>query len=59
VRRAEEMREAAATVADAGIDPWMSEACARHQDWAAKLTQALHQPDLEHTLDAIRSEIRC
>ncbi|HSD70175.1 MAG TPA: DUF1932 domain-containing protein, partial [Woeseiaceae bacterium] len=31
-RRAEEMREVAATVRSTGLDAWMSEACAKHQD---------------------------
>jgi 3-hydroxyisobutyrate dehydrogenase-like beta-hydroxyacid dehydrogenase len=34
VRRAEEMREAARTVAAAGLTPWMSEAAAERQAWA-------------------------
>jgi 3-hydroxyisobutyrate dehydrogenase-like beta-hydroxyacid dehydrogenase len=34
-RRAEEMREAARTVGEAGVEPLMSAACARRQDWAA------------------------
>ncbi|MEM9879172.1 MAG: DUF1932 domain-containing protein [Pseudomonadota bacterium] len=33
-RRGEEMREVAKTIADAGIAPLMSEACAQRQDWA-------------------------
>lgn len=37
-RRAAEMCEAAATVAGAGIEPWMSEACARRQAWGAEIT---------------------
>lgn len=35
VRRAEEMEEAAATVADAGITPWMAQATVERQRWAA------------------------
>jgi len=34
-RRAEEIREAARTVASAGLRPWMSEATVKRQDWAA------------------------
>ncbi len=34
-RRAAEMREVAKTVDEAGLTPWMSEACAQRQDWAA------------------------
>lgn len=41
-RRAEEMREAAVAVAEAGIEPLMSLACAARQDWAAA-----HQPGRE------------
>jgi 3-hydroxyisobutyrate dehydrogenase-like beta-hydroxyacid dehydrogenase/predicted TIM-barrel fold metal-dependent hydrolase len=35
-RRAEEMREVATTVGEAGIDPLMSTAIAARQDWAAR-----------------------
>ena len=56
VRRAEEMREAAATVAQAGIAPLMSEACARRQDWLAQHAAALHHKNLGQMLDAIRLE---
>ena len=61
-RRAEEMREAAAAVAEAGVEPLMSLACAARQDWAAA-----HQPGrepagladrLDMVLDAIRAEPR-
>ena len=34
-RRAEEMREVARTVAEAGFEPRMSSACAEWQEWAA------------------------
>lgn len=36
-RRAEEMREAANTVREAGFEPWMSAASAEKQDWIAAL----------------------
>jgi len=39
-RRAEEMREAAVTVRDAGFEPWMPAAAAEKQDWVAALTQS-------------------
>jgi 3-hydroxyisobutyrate dehydrogenase-like beta-hydroxyacid dehydrogenase len=55
-RRAEEMREAAATVAQAGIEPLMSQACARRQDWSAQHAAALQYENLEEMLDAIRTE---
>lgn len=39
-RRAEEMREAATTVREAGFDPWMSAATADKQAWIAALTRS-------------------
>lgn len=54
-RRAEEMREAVATVADAGVEPLMAEATARRQDIAGLLTDAVHD-DLRPMLDALLSE---
>jgi 3-hydroxyisobutyrate dehydrogenase-like beta-hydroxyacid dehydrogenase len=51
-RRAEEMREAARTVEEAGVAPLMSEAIARRQDWAADYKGAL-SPDLAAMLDAV------
>jgi len=52
-RRAEEMREAAHTVADAGLDPLMSLACAARQEWAAG--RRLQQPPaaIAELLDAV------
>lgn len=52
-RRAEEMREVARTVADAGLSPWMSEACAERQDWAARHAAALTHEPLGDMLDAV------
>ncbi len=57
VRRAEEMQQVAATVADAGLDPWMSKATLRRQNWAAQFTEALGRAELEDLLDAIRSKL--
>lgn len=37
-RRAEEMREAAKAVREAGFNPWMASAAAEKQDWMAKLS---------------------
>jgi 3-hydroxyisobutyrate dehydrogenase-like beta-hydroxyacid dehydrogenase len=37
IRRAEEMDEAAATVAEAGVQPLMSRATARRQEWSGRL----------------------
>jgi 3-hydroxyisobutyrate dehydrogenase-like beta-hydroxyacid dehydrogenase len=51
-RRAEEMREAARTVAEAGVAPLMSDAIAKRQAWAADYRGAL-SPDLTAMLDAI------
>jgi len=36
-RRAEEMREAAVTVREAGLEPWIAVASAERQDWVADL----------------------
>lgn len=52
-RRAEEMREAARTVCDAGIDPWMSLACAERQAWAASRTATRQPATLAEALDAL------
>ena len=52
-RRAEEMREVARTVEEAGFEPWMSRASAQRQDWAAQFRdEAAHEP-LEAMLDAV------
>jgi 3-hydroxyisobutyrate dehydrogenase-like beta-hydroxyacid dehydrogenase len=57
-RRAEEMREAAATVAEAGIAPFMSTATAERQDFTAAHKAALaHSGDLGKMLDAILKDI--
>jgi 3-hydroxyisobutyrate dehydrogenase-like beta-hydroxyacid dehydrogenase len=57
VRRAEELREAAVTVAGAGIEPVMAEAIARRQDWAAARRPADLGSDLAPLLDAIRAQL--
>jgi len=51
-RRAEEMREAARTVEEAGVPAPMSHAIAERQDWAAEHRAAL-SPDLLTMLDAV------
>jgi 3-hydroxyisobutyrate dehydrogenase-like beta-hydroxyacid dehydrogenase len=51
-RRAEEMREAARTVGEAGLTPHMSSACAVWQDWAAAHAQ-FQADDLPKLLDGI------
>lgn len=57
VRRAEEMREAARTAAEAGLEPLMSEACARRQAWAPRFASALGRPGLAPMLGAILDQI--
>jgi hypothetical protein len=54
-RRAEEMREVAATVFDAGLEPVLSRQIAQRQDWAADKGAlisgaALRPPDLDKIL---------
>ncbi len=57
VRRAEEMREVANTVADSGQTPWMSSACVERQDWAPQFTEALQYEDLHDMLTAMRAHM--
>jgi 3-hydroxyisobutyrate dehydrogenase-like beta-hydroxyacid dehydrogenase len=57
-RRAEEMREAAETVAVAGLEPLMSEACVAHHDWAARFPAALEENDLRRMLDHVRTAMQ-
>lgn len=52
-RRAEEMREVAQTVENAGLAPHMSAACAERQDWAAQFKSSADQHSLEAMLDDI------
>jgi 3-hydroxyisobutyrate dehydrogenase-like beta-hydroxyacid dehydrogenase len=52
-RRAEEMREVATTVAEAGIDPLMSAAIAARQDWAAQHAAAARLEPLTELLDTV------
>ena len=52
-RRAEEMREAARTVSDAGVEPLMSSATAQRQDWAAAYAAAAAIETLAPMLDAV------
>ncbi|HEX5007620.1 MAG TPA: DUF1932 domain-containing protein [Hyphomonadaceae bacterium] len=53
-RRAEEMREVARTIAEAGLEPHMSSAAAGRQAWAPQFASALSEQDLGDMLDAIR-----
>ena len=60
VRRAEEVREVAVTVRDAGVEPWLSAPTAVRQDWAAAIGRALprvtrDEADLPTLLDAMRT----
>jgi 3-hydroxyisobutyrate dehydrogenase-like beta-hydroxyacid dehydrogenase len=50
-RRAEEMREAARTVAEAGLEPWMSRGSVERQQWAAGHAAALAEEELSAMLD--------
>jgi 3-hydroxyisobutyrate dehydrogenase-like beta-hydroxyacid dehydrogenase len=50
-RRAEEMREVARTVAEAGLDPWMSRGGVERQQWAAAHAEALSHEALTDMLD--------
>jgi 3-hydroxyisobutyrate dehydrogenase-like beta-hydroxyacid dehydrogenase len=50
-RRAEEMREAVRTVAEAGLEPWMSEGIVERQEWAARHATALCADTLADMLD--------
>jgi 3-hydroxyisobutyrate dehydrogenase-like beta-hydroxyacid dehydrogenase len=54
-RRAEEMREVAQTVAEAGIAPLMTKACVERQDWAAHYKDAMAS-DLDTMLDAVLAQ---
>jgi hypothetical protein len=56
-RRAEEMREVARTVSDAGLEPAMSAAAARRHDWAAARAAAAGLEPLETMLDALLASI--
>lgn len=57
VRRAEEMREVARTVQEAGIAPHMSRGCVERQEWAAAFRPALQHMELNPMLDAILDQI--
>jgi len=57
-RRAEEMREVARTVSEAGLQPYMSAACAERQDWAAGFREAASMEELDAMLDAVLSRAK-
>lgn len=52
-RRAEEMREVAQTVSDAGLTPLLSSATAERQDWSAARKSALDAETLPEMLDRL------
>jgi 3-hydroxyisobutyrate dehydrogenase-like beta-hydroxyacid dehydrogenase len=54
-RRAEEMREAVRTVAEAGFEPWMSRGCVERQEWAAAYAEAQRHEALSGMLDELLS----
>ena len=56
-RRAEEMREAALAVSEAGIEPLMSLACAARQDWAAAHRAGSEPGGLTERLDAVLASL--
>lgn len=59
-RRADEMAEAAATLRQAGVEPWLAEATVRRQRWAAD--RGLRPPyadSLADLIDATRAETAC
>ena len=58
-RRAEEMREVARTVAEVGIEPLMSQACAERQEWSASHKSTMNETELEPMLDALIQKIKC
>lgn len=61
-RRAEEMREVAKTVSDAGVEPIAARAIVERQDWAwrqgAAMGPARNAPTLEPLLDALTQAMR-
>lgn len=57
-RRAEEMREVAKTVSEAGLNSHMSAASAQRQDWAAAFREAAAIEELEPMLDAVLSRAK-
>jgi 3-hydroxyisobutyrate dehydrogenase-like beta-hydroxyacid dehydrogenase len=61
-RRAEEMREVARTVKEAGLEPWMAEATVERQEWAAAVAQAMapgavDELEFERFLNGIRKAL--
>ena len=57
-RRAEEMREVAATVREAGFEPWMSSASVERQEWSARFGEFAGTQPLEALLDALLEQTK-
>jgi 3-hydroxyisobutyrate dehydrogenase-like beta-hydroxyacid dehydrogenase len=57
-RRAEEMREVAATVREAGFEPWMSSASVERQQWSARFGELAGMQPLEALLDALLEQTK-
>lgn len=57
-RRSEEMVEAAATVAEAGVEPLMSAATVTRQSWAAGFPEALAAGSTVDMIDAVRRAMK-
>ncbi len=57
-RRAEEMREVAATVREAGFEPWMSSASVERQQWSARFGEFAGTQPLEALLDALLEQTK-
>lgn len=57
-RRSEEMEEAAATVAEAGVEPWMARATVQRQAWAARYGDARHAGGVLDMVDAVLAASR-
>lgn len=57
-RRAEEMREVARSVREAGLEPRMSEACASWQDWAGGKAPGMADGLTEASLASLLDELR-
>jgi len=58
-RRAEEMREAARTVSEAGLLPRMTSACAEWEEWASRHPAAATHQDIDAMLDSLLVAQRC
>jgi len=56
-RRAEEMREAARTVAETGATPWMAQAIAQRQQWASAFGPFADPTDLNAMVDQMLTDL--